>query len=74
MADIILATQKLTKNRAKLVFGKNSNREPNEPQVLVRIPKKKNKDKFLTLSYIEIPQSKLSHEVILSRSSHLWGA
>ncbi|MCG9873880.1 MAG: C69 family dipeptidase [Leptospiraceae bacterium] len=74
MADIILATQKLTKNRAKLVFGKNSNREPNEPQVLVRIPKKKNKDKFLTLSYIEIPQSKLSHELILSKSSHLWGA
>jgi dipeptidase len=74
MADIFLATQKLTKNRAKLVFGKNTNREPNEPQVMVRFPKKKNKEKFLTLTYLEIPQSKTTFEIMLSKSSHLWGA
>jgi dipeptidase len=74
MADIFLATQKITKNKAKLVFGQNVDREPNEPQILFRATKKKNKEKFLKLTYLEIPQSKSTNEIILSKSAQLWGA
>ncbi|WCL48452.1 C69 family dipeptidase [Leptospira sp. GIMC2001] len=74
MSDTFLATKTATKNQSLLVFGKNSNREPNEAQEIVHLPKRKNKEKVLQTSYIEISQVKESYEVILSKPITSWGA
>ena len=56
------------------VFGKNSDRSPNEPQVLEYHKARKCDEKELKLTYITIPQVKEVHAVYLSRPSWLWGA
>ncbi len=61
-----------TENRAW--FGKNSDRSPNEPQILEYIPARKNRDSILHCTYIDIPQVPETHAVLLSRPVWLWGA
>ena len=63
---------KITSN--KLIFGKNSDREPNEAQAIVRFPRQEPAEKKLQCTYIEIPQVALTHEVILSKPFQMWGA
>lgn len=63
---------KITSN--KLIFGKNSDREPNEAQAIVRFPRREPTEKTLQCTYIEIPQVALTHEVILSKPFQMWGA
>lgn len=63
---------KITSN--KLIFGKNSDREPNEAQAIVRFPRREPTEKKLQCTYIEIPQVALTHEVILSKPFQMWGA
>jgi dipeptidase len=58
----------------KLIFGKNSDREPNEAQAIVRFPRREPTEKKLRCTYIEIPQVALTHEVILSKPFQMWGA
>ncbi len=59
---------------ANIIFGKNSDREPNEAQSIVRIPAMKQKSKKLKCTYIEIPQTAETNEVILSKPFQMWGA
>ena len=64
-----------TKNEgSNIIFGKNSDREPNEAQAIVRIPSKQNISGQLKCTYIDIPQVKESYEVILSKPFQMWGA
>lgn len=58
-----------------VIFGKNSNREPNEAQVLEYHPSRSFsiKDK-VNCTYITIPQVKRVNGVILSRPFWTWGA
>ena len=56
------------------VFAKNSDRSPNEPQVLEYIPASARSESELELTYIKIPQVKETHGVLLSRPTWLWGA
>lgn len=63
---------KITSER--LIFGKNSDREPNEAQAIVRFAQTAPSDKKLKCTYIEIPQVGLTHEVILSKPFQMWGA
>lgn len=73
MCDTFVATPDYTKNRT-MILAKNSDREPNEAQALVRYPRTKQKEKMLRATFIEIPQAKETYEVILSKPFEMWGA
>lgn len=73
MCDTFVATPAFTKNKT-MILAKNSDREPNEAQALVRYPQKKHNEKKLRATYIEIPQVRETYEVILSKPFEMWGA
>jgi len=56
------------------IFGKNSDRSPNEIQVLEYIEGYKPEEKLLKLTYLEIPQEKKVNSIIISRPKWMWGA
>ena len=58
----------------KAIFAKNSDRSPNEPQVLEFIPAKDHNEPTLKATYIEVPQVPHTKAVLLSRPTWLWGA
>ena len=56
-------------------FAKNSDREPDEAQLVVRIPSVENDTtRKLKTTYIEIDQSPNRHSVLLSKPFWIWGA
>ncbi len=73
MCDTFIALPSVTKNKT-IIFGKNSDREPNEAQAIVRFPRRKNTEKNVRCTFIEIPQVAESYEVILSKPFQMWGA
>ena len=73
MCDTFIALPNFTKN-GSMIFGKNSDREPNEAQDIVHIQKRKPKEKTLKCTYIAIPQVAETHEIILSKPFWMWGA
>lgn len=73
MCDTFVATPDYTKNRT-MILAKNSDREPNEAQALIRYPHMGHKTRSLMTTFIEIPQVKETHEVILSKPFQMWGA
>ena len=73
MCDTFVATPDYTKKRT-MILAKNSDREPNEAQALVRYPHAKHKEQILRTTFIEIPQVKETYEVILSKPFEMWGA
>ncbi|MHC1591627.1 MAG: C69 family dipeptidase [Candidatus Helarchaeales archaeon] len=72
MCDTFVALGKCTVDGAT-IFGKNSDREPNEPHEIVLIPRKKHDEKMVKCTYIEIPQVEETNAVLLSRPIWLWG-
>ncbi|ASJ07803.1 peptidase U34 [Thermococcus siculi] len=73
MCDILIATPEATREGITL-FAKNSDREPNEAQVLEFIPRMKHDEEMVKLTYVEFPQVKETYAVILSRPWWMWGA
>ena len=73
MCDTFVALPNYTAS-GNLIFGKNSDRSPNEAQAIVRIPAQKPKAAKLQCTYIQIPQVKETFEVILSKPFQMWGA
>ena len=73
MCDTVIALGNSTKD-GSVLFGKNSDREPNEAQNLVFLPRKKysNKDK-VKCTYISIPQVEETYAVLLSQPFWMWG-
>ena len=58
-----------------LIFGMNSDREPNEAQVLEHHPPARHTAASrLRCTYIEIPQVRETHGVLLCRPFWMWGA
>lgn len=56
------------------IFGKNSDRDPNEPQIFTFIPKGDNEySKKIKTTYIEIEPYKKTYSVFLSKPVWLWG-
>ena len=55
-------------------FAKNSDRSPNEVQVLEHHPARKNLSGTVNCTYISIPQAEQTYEVLLSRPNWMWGA
>jgi len=62
---------KIFKDRA--IFAKNSDRSPNEPQVVEYFPAKVHEATTVKTTYIEVEQVKETLSFILSRPTWLWG-
>ncbi len=73
MCDSFIALPSFTAN-GSVIFGKNSDREPNEAQDIVHFLRKNISEKSLKCTYIEIPQVNETFEVILSKPFWMWGA
>lgn len=74
MCDTLIATKLATTNGIA-VFGKNSDRPPNEGQHLVHIPAADHPaGSKVKCTYIEIPQASHTHAVFLSKPFWMWGA
>lgn len=56
------------------IFAKNSDREPNEAQVVIRVPALKHNNKHVNCTYISVPQVNQTYEIIISKPYHMWGA
>ena len=74
MCDTLVAIPPHTADGA-VWFAKNSDREPGEAQVVEHLPHQKySAPTTLRCTYIEIPQSSHTNEVLLSRPFWMWGA
>lgn len=58
----------------RVIFAKNSDRQPNEPHIMIRIPRKiYPKGSKVKCTYIEIDQVRETYEVLLLKPSWIWG-
>jgi dipeptidase len=73
MCDTFAALPRHTAG-GSLIFGKNSDREPNEAQAIVRLPAQRPREKKVRCTYISIPQAAETYEAILSKPFQMWGA
>src|SRR5574341_654752 len=74
MCDTVVALGNATADGVTL-FGKNSDREPNEAHHLLRVPRADHPPgSKVTCTYIEIPQVERTYEVLLARPFWIWGA
>jgi secernin len=74
MCDTFVALGSATSD-GSVIFGKNSDREPNEAQILEYHPAASHPDGSLALcTYIEIPQVKDTLAVLISRPFWMYGA
>ncbi|MDD2493261.1 MAG: carcinine hydrolase/isopenicillin-N N-acyltransferase family protein [Bacilli bacterium] len=62
------------KNKHFTIFGKNSDRSANEPNLVILNKAKDNQNKTLTCTYIDIPEVNHSYANILVKPSWIWGA
>ncbi len=78
MCDTIVAVPPSTKSfgqDAVVWFGKNSDREPGEAQIVEHLPAQKFASPAkLQCTYVEVPQADETYEVVLSRPFWMWGA
>ena len=74
MCDTFVALSSATAD-GSVLFGKNSDREPNEAQVLEYHPARSHSDReTVQCTYLEIPQVKETRGLLLSRPFWMWGA
>jgi len=73
MCDTFVSAKNYSKNKT-IIFGKNSDREPNEAQAIVKYPARDCLETDLKCTYITIPQVKHTYAVILSKPFWMWGA
>lgn len=72
--DTIVATGASTRDGVTL-FGKNSDREPNEAHQVVLVPAQHHpKESTVKCTYIEIPQVEYTYALLLAKPFWLWGA
>ncbi len=74
MCDTMVALSNSTKD-GSVIFAKNSDRQPNEPLLTIRVPQRKHTPgSKLKCTYIEIDQVEDTFEVLLLKPSWMWGA
>ena len=74
MCDTIVALGNSTLD-GKVLFAKNSDREPNEAHELVLIPRTHHQPfEMMKCTYIEIPQVEETYQVLLAKPFWIWGA
>src|SRR5690625_4375477 len=73
MCDTVVALGNST-NDGSILFAKNSDRQPNEPLLLIHVPKKTfPKGSTLSCSYIDIDQVEETNEIYIVKPSWMWG-
>lgn len=73
MCDTMVALGNSTKD-GSVLFAKNSDRQPNEPHIVIRVPRKTHgKGSKVKCTYIEIDQAPQTYEVLLLKPSWIWG-
>ena len=55
------------------IFGKNSDRSPNEPNLVLYYPRQKHQEKTLKCTYIEVEQVPETYALYLVKPSWMWG-
>ena len=74
MCDTIVALGSVTADGVTL-FGKNSDREPNEAHEVITVPRMQHApDARVKCTYIEIPQVAETYAVLLAKPFWMWGA
>lgn len=74
MCDTFVALGTATRNRG-VIFGKNSDREPNEEQCLEYVPAQDHQSsEAVDCTYLSLPQVSHTHAILISRPSWMWGA
>lgn len=74
MCDTFAIGRPLTKG-GTAIFGKNSDREPDEAQIVVSLPRREHSPgEDLPCTYISIPQAGETHAVLLCKPFWIWGA
>lgn len=74
MCDTFVALRDSTLN-GNVIFGKNSDRDPNEAQLLVSIPAEDYPEgSRVKCTYIDIPQIRHTNQIFLSKPFWIWGA
>lgn len=65
----------ILRHQGQTWFAKNSDREPAEPQRLLRLPAVRNDPEArLRTTYLDIPQTAQRHALVISQPSWIWGA
>jgi dipeptidase len=74
MCDTIIVTPEATTDGV-MIFGKNSDREPNEAHQLLSVPAMEHPSgSVLRMTYIQIPQVKHTYALLLAKPFWIWGA
>lgn len=74
MCDTMVALGNATAN-GNVIFAKNSDRQPNEPLLMLRVPRQRHsKGTQLKCTYITIDQARETYDVLLLKPSWMWGA
>ena len=74
MCDTFVALANATRD-GSVIFGKNSDREPNEAHELVLIPRATHDSSAqVKMTYVSIPQVRETNAVLLSKPFWIWGA
>jgi len=74
MCDTIVALRNSTSD-GSVLFGKNSDREKEEPHIIIRVPAKEHRvGEKVRCTYIEVEQSEITYDCILCKPSWIWGA
>lgn len=74
MCDTLCVLQSRSRT-GEAIFAKNSDRSPNEPHLVIRVPAQDYaKGSQVKLTYITIPQAEHTFETILCKPSWTWGA
>jgi len=56
------------------IFAKNSDREPNEAQVVEFIPRTRHDEEYVQCTYVKVPQVRETYAVVISRPYWMRGA
>jgi secernin len=74
MCDTMVALGNSTAD-CKVLFAKNSDRQPNECHIMIRVPRRKHAEgSKVKCTYIEIEQAEETYEVLLLKPYWIWGA
>lgn len=74
MCDTLVALGNCTAH-GNVIFAKNSDRQPQEPHILIRIPRTKHApNSKVKCTYIEVEQVRETYEVLLLKPAWIYGA
>lgn len=73
MCDTMVAMREVSRD-GQVYFAKNSDRQPNEPHIMIQIPRRQHPTGArVHCTYIEIEQSPETYAVLLLKPSWIWG-